>query len=70
MYLMKSLVQPHLDYCYQIWSPSSRHLINQLEGVQKSLITMIWDNQLKEMDYWEKLQHLRLYSQETRGERY
>jgi hypothetical protein len=70
MHLMKSLVQPHLDYCSQLWCPSSQHLINQLEGVQKSLITKIWDNQLKQMDYWDKLQHLRLYSQERRRERY
>ena len=70
MHLLKSLVQPHLDYCSQLWSPSSQHLINQLEGVQKSLITKIWDNQLKQMDYWDKLQHLRLYSQERRRERY
>ena len=32
--LLKSLVQPHLDYCSQLWSPSSQGHINQLENVQ------------------------------------
>ena len=70
MVLLKSLVQPHLDYCSQLWSPSSQSLINNLEGVQKSLVMKMWGNDLNGLNYWEKLQHLRLYSQERRRERY
>ena len=68
--LLKSLVQPHLDYCSQLWSPSAQQLINKIEGVQKSLINRIQDRELVHCDYWQKLKNLRLYSQERRRERY
>ena len=68
--LLKSLVQPHLDYCSQLWCPSAQHLINKLEGVQKSLISRISDAELRGKTYWEKLEHLNLFSQERRRERY
>ena len=29
--LFRSLVQPHLDYCCQLWSPTSQELINKIE---------------------------------------
>ena len=66
--ILKSLVQPHLDYCCQLWSPPSQYNINMLEDVQKSLVMKIWN--LADLNYWEKLQKLRLYSQERRRERY
>ena len=68
--LLKSLVQPHLDYCSQLWSPSAQNLVNKLEGVQRSLISRISDKELKDVNYWDKLQFLKLYSQERRRERY
>ena len=68
--LLKSLVQPHLDYCSQLWCPSAQNLINKLEGVQKSLISRISEPELKGTTYWEKLELLSLYSQERRRERY
>ena len=68
--LMKSLVQPHLDYCSQLWSPSTQGLINKLEEVQKSLVSKIRDRHLVGLTYWDKLRELRLYSQERRRERY
>ena len=68
--LLKSLVQPHLDYCSQLWSPSAQQLINKIEGVQKSLVNQIHDSELMQCDYWQKLNILRLYSQERRRERY
>ena len=72
MVLLKSLVQPqpHLDYCSQRWSPSSQGQINKLENVQKSLVNKIWDKGLENANYWDKLQYLRLYSQERRKECY
>ena len=68
--ILKSLVQPHLDYCSQLWSPSAQRLINNLEAVQKSLISRISDDALRAATYWEKLQLLNLFSQERRRERY
>ena len=68
--MFKSLVQPHLDYCSQLWSPTSQDLINKLEQVQRSLVSRISDNRIQNLNYWEKLRSLRLYSQERRRERY
>ena len=68
--LFKSLVQPHLDYCNQLWSPTAQELINKIERVQKSLISRIKDRRLQGLNYWEKLRTLRVYSQERRRERY
>ena len=68
--LLKSLVQPKMDYCSQLWSPSDQSSINKLESVQHSLISRIKDPKLSGLNYWEKLQELRLYSQERRRERY
>ena len=68
--LFKSLVQPHLDYCSQLWSPSNQGDINKIEKVQKSLVSRISDHKLQGLNYWGKLKTLRLYSQERRRERY
>ena len=68
--LLKSLVQPKLDYCSQIWSPADQSSINKLEYVQQKLINRINDCKLVSLNYWEKVQELRLYSQERRRERY
>ena len=68
--LLKSLVQPKLDYCSQLWSPSDQNSINKLEAVQKHLVTKIKDSRLSGLNYWEQLSELHLYSQERRRERY
>ena len=68
--LFKSLVQPHLDYCCQLWSPDKQELINKIEQVQKSLVSRISDSRLAHLSYWDKLRTLHLYSQERRRERY
>ena len=66
--LWKSLVQPILDYCSQLWCPTSPGLIKQLEEIQRS-----FSRKIKiecNASYWERLISLRLYSQERRRERY
>ena len=68
--LFKSLVQPHRDYCSQLWSPTQQSSINKIEQVQKSLVSRISDTRLRGFNYWGKLQILHLYSQERRRERY
>ena len=37
--MFKSLVQPHLDYCSQLWSPTTQEHINKIEAVQRSFIS-------------------------------
>ena len=68
--LLRSLIQPRLDYCSQLWSPRDQISINRLEGVQQQFISQIRNNSLLDKDYWEKLSILRVYSQERRRERY
>ena len=49
--LLKSLVQPHLDYCSQLWSPSNQSCINKIEQVQRSLVKQIWDPSMTRLNY-------------------
>ena len=66
---MRSLIQPRLDYCSQLWSPRDQASINRIEKVQKDFLNKIKDSSLNGLNYWEKLSKLGLYSQERRRER-
>ena len=66
--LFKSLVQCKLDYCSQIWSPSSKGDIAKLEMVQRNFLRKI--SNIGRLPYWDQLKSLKLYSQERRRERY
>ena len=68
--ILRSLIQPRLDYCSQLWSPRDQASINKLEDVQRQFIYQIRDPALQGRDYWGKLSVLRVYSQERRRERY
>ena len=68
--LHRSLIQPRLDYCSQLWSPRDQASINRLESVQRQFLSQIRDDSLVGLNYWERLSHLRVYSQERRRERY
>ena len=68
--ILKSLVQPRLDYCSQLWSPSDQGSINKIESIQYNLVNRIRDAKLTNLNYWEKLKELQLFSQEHRRERY
>ena len=63
--ILRSLIQPRLDYCSQLWSPRDQASINRLEAVQREFISQIRDPLLKSMTYWDKLTSLRVYSRET-----
>ena len=66
--MWKQLVRPILDYCCQLWSPSTPGLINHMESVQKSFVRKIAG--MSGLDYWEQLKHLNINSLERRRERY
>ena len=66
--LWKSLVIPHLDYCSPLWSPVKTSLIQKIELTQKSFIRKI--RGMKNLNYWEQLKFLGLYSLERRRERF
>ena len=66
--IWKTLVQPKLDYCSVLWSPSDQGKINKLESVCRNFSSQILG--LEDKDYWERLASLQIYSQERRRERY
>ena len=68
--IWKSLVQPKLDYCSQFWSPGDQESINRLEAVQKHFLSQVKSDKVTNLNYWDKLKVLRMYSQERRRERY
>ena len=39
--LLRSLIQPRLDYCSQLWSPRDQFSINRLEDVQRQFLSQI-----------------------------
>ena len=66
--LWKSLIQSKLDYTSQLWSPSDQTSIGQLETVARNFTARV--EGMGDLDYWERLQALQLYSQERRRDRY
>ena len=66
--LWKSLVMPTLDYCSQLWSPSTPGLIQSIEKVQVSFLNKITG--MYTLNYWDQLQYLKMYSLQRRRERY
>ena len=66
--LWKSLVQPVLDYCCQLWSPTQVGKINDLEKVQASFFKKI--NGMGQLAYWQQLKALNTYYLQRRRERY
>ena len=66
--IWKSLIQAKLDYCSQLWCPDTQSSISKLESVAKNFTAQV--SGLKDLDYWERLVELKMYSQERRRERY
>ena len=66
--LWRSLIQPILDYCSQLWSPHKKNEIQQLEMVQRSYTRQI--ENMRDLSYWQRLEELGLYSQQRRRDRY
>ena len=66
--LFKSMVIPIAEYGCQLWSPMSIGQIRKIEGLQRSFTHRI--EGMGNINYWERLQELQLYSLERRRERY
>ena len=62
------MVQPKLDYCSVLWSPSDQTSISRLESVARYFTSQVAG--MQELDYWDRLASLMMYSQERRRERY
>ena len=68
MTIWKSLLQSRLDYCSQLWSPSSAEEIGKIEDIQRQFTKKI--EGMEDLNYRERLDSLHLYSQERRRDRY
>ena len=66
--IWKTIVQPKLDYCSVLWSPDDQASIARLESVSRHFTSQVDD--MADLDYWDRLSSLHLYSQERRRERY
>merc|ERR1711963_766243 len=66
--MFKSLVQPHLDYCSQLWSPQEGPQMEKIEKVLKDFTKRI--PEFQGLNYWQRLEKIRLSSEQRRMERY
>ena len=66
--LFRAVVLPHLEYCCQAMSPATLRDIRKLESVQRSFTARL--SELRDLNYWQRLERLQLYSLERRRERY
>ena len=64
MYLFKTLVGPHLDYCCQAWRPRRQKDIDNMENVQRRATRMMPD--IHSLSYDERLNKCGILSLEMR----
>lgn len=66
--LYGSFVRSRLEYSCPLWSPHTKKDIIMIEAVQRSITAKI--NGMSDLNYWERLKALKLYSLQRRRERY
>ena len=66
--LLRSVVFPIQDYGCVVWSPHLQKEINLLESAQRRLTCVI--EGVENLDYYERLKELKIYSAERRRDRY
>ena len=62
--LYKSIVRPHLEYCFQAWRPHLKIDIDKLERVQRRATQLI--PELRILSYEDRVQQCKLTTLETR----
>ena len=67
-FMWKTLVQGHIDYCSQLYMPNQASEMMLIENLQKSFTKKI--PEVRNHNYWQRLVHLKMYSQQRRLERY
>jgi hypothetical protein len=68
--LFRALVLPNLEYYCQLWAPLKAGAVRKLEAVQRTFTYRISGMRELDLNYWDRLKHLGLYSLERRRERY
>ncbi len=66
--LWNSMIQPHIDYCSQLWAPQKTGDKYKIEALLRTYTHMI--PSISHLNYWQRLSAMRIYSQERRLERY
>ena len=66
--MWKSLVQGHIDYCSQLYQPLQSGNLERIEMLQKTFTKKI--PEARELNYWQRLNLLKMNSQQRRLERY
>ena len=67
-HMWNTYVQPHIDYCSQLWSPSEGAELQKIEKLLQSFTAQI--PAVKQLNYWDRLKELRMNSEQRRLERY
>ena len=67
-FMWKTLIQGHVDYCSQLYFPHNSADMQKIESLQQTFTKKI--PEVCHLNYWNRLQHLKMYSQERRMERY
>ena len=65
--LFKSLVRSKMEYCCEIFDPYLIKNINSLEQIQRSFTNRIQN--MKHLNYWERLANLNIFSLQRRREK-
>ena len=66
--ILKSLIQPHIDYCSQLWMPPQGQKLEKVERLLKSWTSRI--PTMRNLTYWQRLKEMKMYSEQRRLERY
>ena len=66
--LYNTYVRPRLEYSSPLWSPFQRRHLMQIEAIQRTVTSRIAG--LEKLNYWERLQHLKISSLQRRRERF
>ena len=66
--LYKTYIRSQIEYCNIVWYPHYQKDIAKIESIQRSYTARI--EGMEDMNYWERLKKLNLYSLERRRERY
>ena len=67
-HMFNSLVQPHIDYCSQLWMPQEGQQLEKIEKLLRDFSRKIPG--MGQLNYWERLKSLRMNSEQRRMERY
>ena len=67
-HMFKTLVQPIIDYCSQLWAPNKGAQLKKIEDLLRTFTRQIPN--IKHMNYWDRLKWLKMNSEQRRFERY